>query len=451
MASLADKAILSGADNRPPMLEKDMYDSWKSRMELYMLNHPHGRMILESVEQYEQVESDTVDVISNIASSDVKTFESKRESVDVENKGVYRTIETKHVRKNNFSPPINEDWNSDDESEGNPQKKEYKEKGVIDSGCLRHMIGNKCYLTDYEDYDGGFVLFGDGKGRIYNKGKIKTGTLDFDDVYFCKELKCDNGTEFKNSVMNRFYDMKGIKREFSIARTPQQNGVAERKNITLIEAARTMIVDSKLLTTFWAKVINTACYVLNRALVIKPHNKIPYKLIRGGPPLTDFMKPFGCLVTILNTKDSLGKFDGKADEGFFVGSPVSTAGPSFANIASPSPINDAGTPASIEEEVNMNNVVSSYTIPYAPLPEFLKDHPKDQVIGSIETPVQTRQMTKINEKHVYQMDVKSAFLYGKIEEQVYVCQPPGFEDPDFNDKVYKIEKALDGLHQAPRA
>ncbi|GKE92362.1 hypothetical protein Tco_1573457, partial [Tanacetum coccineum] len=72
---------------------------------------------------------------------------------------------------------------------GNPQQKEYKEKRVIGSGCSRHMTGNKCYLTEYEDYDGGFVSFGDGKGRISGKYKIKTGTLDFDNVYFCKELK----------------------------------------------------------------------------------------------------------------------------------------------------------------------------------------------------------------------------------------------------------------------
>ncbi|GJW41804.1 hypothetical protein Tco_0070603 [Tanacetum coccineum] len=72
---------------------------------------------------------------------------------------------------------------------GNPQQKEYKEKGVIDSGFSRHMTGNKCYLTEYEDYDGGFVSFRDGKGRIYGKGKIKTGKLDFDNVYFYKELK----------------------------------------------------------------------------------------------------------------------------------------------------------------------------------------------------------------------------------------------------------------------
>ncbi|GJR98845.1 ribonuclease H-like domain-containing protein [Tanacetum coccineum] len=81
------------------------------------------------------------------------------------------------------------DTTARDRAVGNPQQKEYKEKGVIDSGCSRHMTGNKCYLTEYEDYDGGFVSFGDGKGRISGKGKIKTGTLDFDNVYFCKELK----------------------------------------------------------------------------------------------------------------------------------------------------------------------------------------------------------------------------------------------------------------------
>ncbi|GJZ89914.1 putative ribonuclease H-like domain-containing protein [Tanacetum coccineum] len=76
-----------------------------------------------------------------------------------------------------------------------------------------------------------------------------------------KVIRCDNGTEFKNKVMNQFCEMKGIKREFSVARTPQQNGVAERKNRTLIEAARTMLADSKLPTTFWAEAVNTACYV----------------------------------------------------------------------------------------------------------------------------------------------------------------------------------------------
>ncbi|GJS88315.1 putative ribonuclease H-like domain-containing protein [Tanacetum coccineum] len=246
---------------------------------------------------------------------------------------------------------------------GNPQL-ELQEKGVIDNGCSRHMTGNKSYLLDYEEIDGGFVTFGgDPKGgRITGKGKISTSKLDFKDVYFVKELKFNLFSvsqmyDKKNSVLftdtecvvlspdfklldenhvllrvPRKYnmysaDLKSIipsggesdQREFSVARTPQQNGVAERKNRTLIEAARTMLADSKLPTTFWAEAVNTACYVQNRVLVIKPHNKTPYELFLGRKPALSFMRPFGCPVTILNTLDHLGKFDGKADEGFFVG------------------------------------------------------------------------------------------------------------------------------------
>nr|GEW19356.1 putative ribonuclease H-like domain-containing protein [Tanacetum cinerariifolium] len=412
----------------------------------------------------EHFESVFVDVISNIAPSDVKTVESKHKTVD-----------------------------------GNLQQKEYKEKRVIDNGCSRYITGKKCYLIDFEAHDGGFVSFRDGKGRISEKGKIKTRKLDFDDVYFCKELKynvfrvsqmfdkknnvlftdteylvlssnfkpldesqvllrvprkdniysvdlkgvvstggltclfakatldesnlwhkrlghinfktmnklvkgnlvrglpskifqndnscvaCQKRKQHKasykaklvntiskplhmlhidlfgptnvKSLMKKSYclvvtddfsrfswvfllatkgetsgilktfitgienhlDYKGIKREFRVAITPQQYKAAERINETLIEAARTMLVDSKLPTTFWAEVVNTVCHVLNRALVTKPHNKTPYELIRGRPPLIDFMKPFGCPVSILNTRDNPGKFEGKADDGYFIG------------------------------------------------------------------------------------------------------------------------------------
>ncbi|GKF59637.1 putative ribonuclease H-like domain-containing protein [Tanacetum coccineum] len=131
-----------------------------------------------------------------------------------------------------------------------------------------------------------------------------------------KMIRCDNGTEFKNREINQFCEKNGILRQFSIARTPQQNGFAERRNRTLIEVAKTMLADSKLPTTFWAAAVNTACYVQNRVLVVKPHNKTPYELFHGRTPTLSFMRPFGCPVTILNTIDHLGKFDGKANEGF---------------------------------------------------------------------------------------------------------------------------------------
>ncbi|GJZ61657.1 putative ribonuclease H-like domain-containing protein [Tanacetum coccineum] len=133
-----------------------------------------------------------------------------------------------------------------------------------------------------------------------------------------KTIRCDNGTKFKNRDMIEFCGSKGIKREYSNARTPQQNGVAERKNRTLIEAIRTMLADSFLPNTFWAKVVSTACYVLNRVLVTKPQNKTPYELITSKIPIISYIRPFGCHVTILNTIDHLGKFEEKADEGFLV-------------------------------------------------------------------------------------------------------------------------------------
>ncbi|GKA33481.1 ribonuclease H-like domain-containing protein [Tanacetum coccineum] len=342
-------------------------------------------------------------------------------------------------------------------SRNNGASMSFKRFDYIDAqGRSKHVTGNRSYLTDYEEIDGGFVAFGGNSkgGEITRKGKIRTSKLDFEDVYFVKELKfnlfssqmcdkknnvlftdtecvvpsldfkltdeshvllkvyrkdnmynvdlknvipqggltclfakaipdksnlwhrrlghvnfktmnklvrgslvrglpskllklikpmllvrresntellmilvdlkvkvirCDNGTEFKNRIMNQLCEMKGIKRKFSVFRTPQQNGVAKKKNRTLIEAAMTMLADSKLPTTFWAEAVNTGCYVQNRVLVIKPQNKTPYELFLGRKPALSFIRPFGCPVTILNTIDHLGKFDGKADEGFFVG------------------------------------------------------------------------------------------------------------------------------------
>ncbi|GJV71985.1 putative ribonuclease H-like domain-containing protein [Tanacetum coccineum] len=134
-----------------------------------------------------------------------------------------------------------------------------------------------------------------------------------------KTIRCDNGTEFKNAHIIELCGSKRIKRDYSNARIPQQIGVAERKNRTLIEAPRTMLADSKLPTMFWTEAVRTACYVLNRVLVTSPHNKTPYALLSGNIPSVSHFKPFGCHVTILNTSDHLGKFDGKADEGYIVG------------------------------------------------------------------------------------------------------------------------------------
>ncbi|GKG04775.1 putative ribonuclease H-like domain-containing protein, partial [Tanacetum coccineum] len=96
----------------------------------------------------------------------------------------------------------------------------------------------------------------------------------------------------------KFYGEKGIKQEFSNARTPQQNRVAERMNKTLIEAARTMLADSHLPTTFWAEAVNTACYTFNRVKVTKPQNKTPYELLFGHKPILSYIRPFALIPLI---------------------------------------------------------------------------------------------------------------------------------------------------------
>ncbi|GJQ94993.1 putative ribonuclease H-like domain-containing protein [Tanacetum coccineum] len=626
---------------------------------------------------------------------------------------------------------------------GDPQVA-LKNTVIFDSGCSRHMTGNKSYLIDYQNYDGGYVAFaGSSKGgkiigkrknsilftkteclilfpdfklpdesqvmlkiprkdNMYNfdlknivpskgltclfakaindeskiwhrrlghinfktmnkvvkgnlvrglpskifkndhtcvacqKGKQHKATLVIDDysrlswVFFLakkdetsiilkdfitvienqlnhkvKIIRCDNGTEFKNYEMNQFCGIKGIKREFSNAKTLQQNGVAKRKNRTLIEAARTIT------------------------------------------PIVSFMRPFGCLVTILNTLDHLGKFDGKADEGFLVGyfinskafrvynsrtrkveenlhvnflenqsnvagnrpewlfdiksltnsmnyQPVSArnrtngyagletnsnagqagkekvpdqeyillpllhtssyvpsnskeaepnddagkeetehlsydeegktddlrsldrqvkSGNNAENINSTNSVNTTSSTVNTasDKDGNFNNtndelvfstpiIVNAASLSFGPS-EPLDDHSKKTILWNqrratvtkwvfrnkkdqrgivvrnkarlvaqgyrqeegiyydkVFAPVARIETIKLFLAYalfmdftVYQMDVKSAFLYGTIEEEVYVSQPPGFKDPKFPNKVYKVEKALYGLHQAPRA
>nr|GEY91427.1 putative ribonuclease H-like domain-containing protein [Tanacetum cinerariifolium] len=108
-----------------------------------------------------------------------------------------------------------------------------------------------------------------------------------------------------------FLHIKGIKREFSVARAPQQNEVAETENRTLIEVVRTMLADSLLHIPFWVEAVNIACYVQNKVLVTKPHNKTPYELLLGRSPSIGFMRPFRCPVTVLNTLDPIESKVGK--------------------------------------------------------------------------------------------------------------------------------------------
>ncbi|GJU05382.1 ribonuclease H-like domain-containing protein [Tanacetum coccineum] len=388
-------------------------------------------------------------------------------------KGKFYTTRSKAV---NTARPYSAVVNVVRANQVHPQK---EDQGYVDIVCSRHMTKNMSYLSDFKEFDGGYVTFGGGaKG-----GKIT-----------------------------------GIKKEFSVARTPQQNGIAKRRNRTLIEAARTMLADSKLPTTFWAEALNTACYVQNKVLVVKHHNKTLYELFRGRTPTLSFMRPFGCHVTILNTLDYLGKFDGKSDEGFFVEYSINSkafrvynirtrrveenlhirflkdkpiiAGngpkwlfdidvltksmnyvPVVAGINSndlvdgslfdsssknasndePQPSSDAGkkddegvnkesriddqersenstqdvntvgpsinTASTNVNIVDMSNITTTYPVPSTPNTRIHKDHSLDYVIGDVQSGVQTRRMTKTTNEQGF----ISAVYEGKTHEDLYTC------------------------------
>ncbi|GKA40636.1 retrovirus-related pol polyprotein from transposon TNT 1-94 [Tanacetum coccineum] len=134
-----------------------------------------------------------------------------------------------------------------------------------------------------------------------------------------KNLRTDNGTEFVNQTLCEWYENVGITHQTSVACTPQQNGVVERQNRTLVEAARTMLIFSKAPLFLWAEAINTACYTQNRSLIRLRYNKTPYELMQDKKPDLSFFHVFGSLCYPTNDHEDLGKFNAKADIGIFVG------------------------------------------------------------------------------------------------------------------------------------
>ncbi|GKE85121.1 retrovirus-related pol polyprotein from transposon TNT 1-94 [Tanacetum coccineum] len=134
-----------------------------------------------------------------------------------------------------------------------------------------------------------------------------------------QNVSTDNGTEFVNQTLRDFYENVRISHQTSVARTPQQNGVVERRNRTLVEAARTMLIFSKAPLFLWSEAINTACYTQNRSLIHLRYNKTSYELVHEKKPDLSFLHVFGSLCYPANDSEDLGKLNAKADLGIFVG------------------------------------------------------------------------------------------------------------------------------------
>jgi hypothetical protein len=133
-----------------------------------------------------------------------------------------------------------------------------------------------------------------------------------------KKIRRDNGSEFKNLQVEEYLE-EGIKHEFSAPYTPQQNGVGERKNRTLIDTARTMLGEYKTPERFWSEAVNTACHAINRLYLHRLLKKTSYELLTCNKPNVSNFHVFGCKCYILVKKGRHSKFAPKVVEGFLLG------------------------------------------------------------------------------------------------------------------------------------
>ncbi|GJZ19317.1 putative ribonuclease H-like domain-containing protein [Tanacetum coccineum] len=483
------------------------------------------------------------------------------------------------------------------ETADNPQRA-LKNKGIVDSGCSRHIIGNKAYLVEYQDYNGGHVAFGGSKGYITGKGKIKIGKLDFKDVCFVKELQHFNlfsvsqMYDKKNKVLFTYTkclvlssDFKLLDENQVLLRIPRQNN--------MYSFNLENIVPSGGLACLIAKAIVDESNKWHRSQSeIKDKGENPNKdtgLRTNKEPVDQEDQAFLEELERLKRQEkeandaveALRKEFAQEAENLLlqagatratstntintISMPISTASPSNVFSAGGPALNNNDqddsqirslediydnpsdgifTNASYDDEgavADFTNLESTVNVSPIPTSRIHSIHPTTQILGDPKSAVQTRSKvhknsgahafvsyiqkqrrnnhkdfqnclfacflsqiepkkifealedknlpygkkairTKwvyINKKDergvvvrnkarieairiflafasymgfiVYQMNVKSAFLYGTIDEEVYVSQPPSFVDPKFPKKVYKFVKALYGLHQSPRA
>src|ERR1044071_5787940 len=193
---------------------------------------------------------------------------------------------------------------------------------VQTQGGARYMF---VLVDDYSRFT--WTLFLRSKNEVYSRFSELVPMLEKSLNSTLRAIRSDHGTEFENGEMLSFCRDRGISHNFSAPRTPQQNGVVERKNRTLEDMARTMLISSGLAPSFWAEAVNTACYIINRAMLRPILDKTPYELLGGLPPSIAHLRVFGCKCFVHNNgKDNLGKFDARSDEAIFLGySPTSKA------------------------------------------------------------------------------------------------------------------------------
>ncbi|WVZ53075.1 hypothetical protein U9M48_004062 [Paspalum notatum var. saurae] len=286
-----------------------------------------------------------------------------------------------------------------------------------------------------------------------------------------RAIRSDNGGEFRNSRFENFCRDIGLEHQFSSPYTPPQNGTVERKNRTLVEMAQTMLDEHRTPRRFWAEAVNTACYIANRIFLRAFLGKTSYELRFGRQPSVKPLRAFGCRCFVLKKAGHLDKFESRCLDGIFLGyasssrafvvwileakQVVETCEVSFdETMPCTTPTfelsgdDEEGNPIFEDEEGAVDVGDAGATAPAAaPAPSATsfddEEGPLPMAYSSL--PRQQAQAKAGPAEDVgEQMDVKSAFLNGFTEEEVYVRQPLGFESVKFPDRVYKLRKALYG-------
>nr|GEZ60228.1 retrovirus-related Pol polyprotein from transposon TNT 1-94 [Tanacetum cinerariifolium] len=224
----------------------------------------------------------------------------------------------------------------------------------------------------------------------------------------------------------------GISHETSVARSPQQNEVVERRNCTLLKAARTMLIYAQALLFLWAEAMATACFTQNRSIIRLRHGKTPYELMHGKQHDLSFFHVFGVLCYPTNDSENVSKLQPKADIEIFIG---------YALTKKAFRIHNRRT----------RRIVETIHVDFDELTEGIDFEESFAPVARLEAIRIFLAYVAQKNIVVYQMDVKTVFLNGNLREEVYVSQPDGFVDADNPNHVYKLKKALYGLKQAPRA
>ncbi|GJR05272.1 retrovirus-related pol polyprotein from transposon TNT 1-94 [Tanacetum coccineum] len=460
---------------------------------------------------------------------------------------------------------------------------------IFGPSAVRSYGGNRYTLVIVDDFSRyTWTRFLKDKTKAFDQFEIFSRKIQRTLGCSIVSIRANHGRKFDNKVQfGEFCNTNSITHNFSAPRTPQSNGVVERKNRTLQEMSRTMLNEQSLPQKFWFNTVDTSTYILNRILIRAILGKTSYELLRGRKPTLDYFRVFGSKCFILNIKDYLTKFDPKSYEGVFLGYSQNSKAyiilnkhtrkveeslnVTFDETPPPSKTSplvdddlDEEEAIKVTEKKNLENDIVDETLEIDEIVNIKesRNHPLENVIGNLnqrtlrsqaqnqsnffcfistiepknvnealgdeswivamqeelnqfvandvwELVPQPRNMTIIGTKWVFrnkldengivsrnkarlvaqgynqqegidydetyapvarlesirillayacaldfklfQMDVKSAFLNGFINEEVYVAQPPGFIDFEKPDHVYKLKKALYGLKQAPKA